>query len=183
MNKENTLKAAEIMRRAAEGEIVQSRRSGAHELAADGHWAMSIKPLWDFRRWEYRILEFPDPPKGEQWHNPHKLNATQVGVHEGFRLLLESEEIPEISEVWDSGWEKSHWSGPNQIPAKKNVWTRRTKDTLPEKKPPSTPEEAFKQSGFDCGEDIWFKEDTFTSGWKAAIKFVNSQQKHQYNEG
>ncbi len=36
--------------------------------------------------------EFPQPPEGKEWHNPENLTPEQVGVSEGWRLLLKDAE-------------------------------------------------------------------------------------------
>jgi len=38
-----------------------------------------------------KTVRFPEPPAGEQWNNPGKLSAEQVGIQDGWRLLLKSE--------------------------------------------------------------------------------------------
>lgn len=86
MNKTETLQAAEVMRRAAEGEMVElTRRDYLQWRIEPGH------PGFNWVAFDYRILDFPPPPQGQKWHNPANLNATQVGVHEGWRLLLDGE--------------------------------------------------------------------------------------------
>ena len=55
-------------------------------------------------------VKFPDPPDGEQWHNTDNLTAEQVGIEDGWRLLLVSEIYERThyikSRVWviGSGW-------------------------------------------------------------------------------
>jgi len=40
---------------------------------------------------EIKVIPFPSPPDGEEWQNPDKLTAEQVGIDDGWRLLLVSE--------------------------------------------------------------------------------------------
>lgn len=103
MNKTEILQAAEIMRRAAEGEVVKCRKK--QPLSQWTHFYQDFIP-WDWQHADYRILDFPSPPPNNVWHNPSSLNATQVGVHEGWRLLLESE--------IDGGrrWDCEQWFAP-----------------------------------------------------------------------
>jgi len=58
------------------------------------------------------IAKFPEPPEGEEWHNPDKLTPEQVGVDDGWRLLLVSELAKDrdavigdmlLSKGWDKG--------------------------------------------------------------------------------
>lgn len=164
MNKSETLRAAEIMRRAAEGEIVEFR------FKSRGNWDSATSPIWNWMEKEYRILEFPEPPKGESYHNPHNLNATQVGVHEGFRLLLKSE----LDEEWHTGtefkndgaeWRYSRGNKSNHC----KTSTLRTKAPLPEKRLPSTQEEAslayMESKGFNELTDQ--ERDAVHFGWNA----------------
>lgn len=39
-------------------------------------------------------LNLSNPPVGEEWHNPLNLSAGQVGLNDGYRLLLKSEMPP-----------------------------------------------------------------------------------------
>jgi len=58
--------------------------------------------------------QFPEPPTGEQWHNPGKLSPHVVGVQGGWRLLLVSEvegrhrrgalTAKDVEIYWHSGW-------------------------------------------------------------------------------
>jgi len=50
---------------------------------------------WSNPGLNFRIkpLEFPEPPVGEQWHNPAGVTAEQVEIDKGYRLLTKSENL------------------------------------------------------------------------------------------
>ena len=55
-----------------------------------------------------KAIAFPDAPDGEEWQNPDNLTAEQVGIEDGFRLILESER-PNLQpgfkcEGWSGAW-------------------------------------------------------------------------------
>jgi hypothetical protein len=80
---------------------------------------------------EYRIKPetFPPAPEGTAWHNPENLTPEQVGVSEGWRLLLEDERVYQQ----DQCFENRHWLGTcNYEHGKMNRrLTYRTKRPLP----------------------------------------------------
>lgn len=92
-----------------------------HFGIADGIWRhkSSISPeIILLHRDRYRIKQerFPEPPDGEQWHNPANLTPEQVGVKDGWRLALVSEVSTTIAlcgkvEMWRfKKWDRSeHW--------------------------------------------------------------------------
>lgn len=63
--------------------------------------------------WRIEEVKMPEPPKGEEWHNPFNLTAEQFGVHLGYRPLLVSEvdganrqinmDIEQLGDGWHSG--------------------------------------------------------------------------------
>lgn len=135
MNKEQLLKAAEVMRRAAEGEIVEVHQTDGWKIIRWG------EPTWNWGSYDYRILDFPPG----NWHNPTALNATQVGVHKGWRLLLVEEtsgkdKIPENFECHDRGWEPRGRIFYHAQWALFPTHTYRTKSPLP-----SPPVDAFDE--------------------------------------
>lgn len=102
-----------------------------------GYWILQPIPSWDWFQYDYRIKEekFPDPPEGEGWHNPGNLTCSEIGVENGYRLLLKSE-IKEADpcdnkiEKWrrtSETWDNSGWVGSL------NSETYRTKNPLPSK--------------------------------------------------
>ncbi len=140
MNKEELKQAAEVMKRAADGEMVECR----HRSYADSAWAkaqqFSEGICWNWTSWEWRILDFPPPPEGQQWHNPAGLNATQVGVHQGWRLMTHKEFgiVPADMEAFDG----VRWC---QIPDI-TVWYSLNKVTFRTKAPlPSPKVDAFDE--------------------------------------
>jgi len=50
-----------------------------------------IENIKDGNEIRLKVIAFPDAPDGEEWHNPDKLTAEQVGIEDGWRLLLVSE--------------------------------------------------------------------------------------------
>jgi hypothetical protein len=74
---------------------------------------------------------FPEPPAGEEWHNPDELSPEQVGVNDGWRLLLESEtqedERVDYIELWSP--EHRHFTSGKYYPT--DSQTFRTKRPLP----------------------------------------------------
>lgn len=79
---------AELKAAHARGETIQCNMGNV------GWWDISL-PLWTYPVSSYRIkpLSFPEPPEAQAWHNPDGLNAEQIGVNDGWRLLLDGEEI------------------------------------------------------------------------------------------
>lgn len=80
------------------------------------------------------VDSFDDPPDGQEWHNPAGLTPEQVGVQDGWRLLLKSE----IS--WDGKdylidacdrWATGDWSGRNH--GARLDYTYRTRQPLPQR--------------------------------------------------
>lgn len=60
----------------------------------------------DGRDIRFKQITLPDAPDGEEWNNPDNLTSDQVGIIEGWRLLLKSEIDPARGpiqglEVWD----------------------------------------------------------------------------------
>lgn len=165
MNKTETLQAAEVMRRAAEGELVRAFQYGP--LGPEySSWSKGEQMTWDWKGFGYDVLEFPDPPPNSAWHNPANLTATQVGVHEGWRLLLESE--MDGGRRWDceqwfapSGW--GHLSEESRRPTDlyhkiEPAGVYRTKSPLPEVKADPCEEackHAFPQSWNSSIQTIW----------------------------
>lgn len=166
MNKDQLKQAAEVMRRAAEGEVVITKTGNTEG------WIV-VNPVWDWCKNDYRILDFPSPPEGQKWHNPANLNATQVGVRDGWRLLLESE-VGE--DQWKGGIEymenspTKRWSPfPEKLKYYFSYRTMvyRTKSPLPEVK--ADPYKAAWEATFDprmyphCDMfEAWFRK-----GWDA----------------
>ncbi len=68
-------------------------------------------------RWEIRIQQtpIPNPPDGQQWQNPDNLTAEQIGIDDGWRLLLKSEVDPQGNFaccqpwIWDDHQGGGHW--------------------------------------------------------------------------
>ena len=60
-------------------------------------------------RREIRIKQppIPDPPEGEEWQNPDNLTAEQIGIDDGWRLLLKSEidasRFTKVCQLWTAG--------------------------------------------------------------------------------
>lgn len=83
MNIQETLDAAEVMRRSALGEPAKCRLRGRE------NWSNFTYPAdmmdWDWNRYEYAIAE--PPPHSENAHNPDNLTPLQVETHLGWRLL------------------------------------------------------------------------------------------------
>jgi hypothetical protein len=83
-------------------------------------------------------MEFPQPPEGEEWHNPEGFDTTKVEVDKGYRLLLKSEigekteshplrcKCDTFNRVYKT-WLDGHWGKCSQR-------TYRTKVPLPAKK-------------------------------------------------
>lgn len=111
-----------------------------------GCWILQPTPSWDWFQYDYRIKEekFPDPPEGEEWHNPGNLTLEQVGMKDGWRLAFKSElngklatgcaprELPiGTVEMWCSNAE---WDeGQNGLEGTIKDMTYRTKLPLPAK--------------------------------------------------
>ena len=51
----------------------------------------------------------PDPPDGEEWQNPDNLTAEQIGIDDGWRLLLKSEIDINNSEWVCYSWMQGQW--------------------------------------------------------------------------
>lgn len=95
--------------------------------------------LYETYRTRYPLpeIKFPDPPCGEEWHNPDGLSAAQVGVRDGWRLLVKSEvrvprreHIAHSCEMWRrTRWDSDGWSGTIQSA------TYRTKVPFPARVP------------------------------------------------
>lgn len=66
MNKEQTLKAVEVMRAYAEGNRIECRR---RQRGAIGAWTGVVSPSWDWDEIEYRTK--PEPIEFEVWYNPN----------------------------------------------------------------------------------------------------------------
>lgn len=90
----------------------------------------------------------PDPPDGMKWHNPRNLDARQVEVDKGYRLLLVDERIPDDAEFFGipDGWNKSSCCGGLACGD-----TYRTKKPLPKKGKMLPLEEK------DLSIGVWFK--------------------------
>ena len=50
-----------------------------------------IRELGNESEIRIKAIAFPDAPEGEEWQNPDNLTAEQVGIEDGWRLLLVSE--------------------------------------------------------------------------------------------
>lgn len=166
------------MLRASHGEVVEYR-----DLDGDFWTRCNSDPSWDWQCYAFRILEFPTPPKGEEWHNPHKLTATQVGVHEGWRLLLRSEVNLEMKDAKD-GSRADFYRDGRWFHVKNDRFTfpleysYRTKAPLPKPKPSSEKamELAQKETGWvapDCG---YGEDSAFCDGWGRAISWAKEHK-------
>lgn len=92
------------------------------------------------KRYRIKPQEFPTPPEGEEWHNPDKLTPGQIGVKDGWRLLLESEiglphnHLKNEGKYLDGkclGWEAGEWSGMLNS-GLSSSYTYRTREPLPQ---------------------------------------------------
>lgn len=130
---------AELKAAHAAGKVIQVRY--------DEGWEADRFPNWCLAATEYRIKpaegfseEFPPAPEGHAYHNPENLTPEQVGVSEGWRLLLEDEQAVEGDEVnLPLGWEPTLNYGGH---TKSASLTYRTKRPLPTTPPKLMPLEA-----------------------------------------
>lgn len=157
MNQQELLAASEVMRRAGCGEVVES-----FPRFCDGGWKLTVpwQISWDWLKFDYRIVDFPPPPSGQSWHNLAGLTTTQVGVHEGWRLVLESElgRIPEGAFPWIN----YKWSTESVSYGLNELLTFRTKSPLPVANP-IVPVQT---------EESWIEENcrkTFPDSWNMTI--------------
>lgn len=156
MNQQELLAAAEVMMRAGCGEVV--------EIHTTNGWVAVDSTNWNWGFTDHRILSFPPAPCGQSWHNPTGLTATQVGVHEGWRLLLQTEANVADKDAlkcefyagnfqkWIASGEKSKLAG-----------TYRTKSPLPVATQPSVTNQT---------EESWMKENckkAFPNSWNMTI--------------
>lgn len=163
------------MRRAASGEIVQYKAKS--ETWNSCAWSPDIS--WNWVLWDYRILDFPEPPKGQEWHNPNNHTATKVGVHEGWRLLTEEEYIKgnknhrgDVEYWWHSRGRFAPLGGSCELVKE----TIRTKEPY---KPGPTPEEleedAMEKASTQSAAASWAPETMghqFRNGWKAHAAYL-----------
>lgn len=175
MNPDELKHAAEVMRRAADGEVVEYIQK---ESLVTNQWRILPKESYDhfnFRNYCYKVLDFPPPPDGCQWWNPEKLNATQVGVHEGWRLPIYGHGLPDDAQRWN-GNEWMHREYYNEK-AGSYGWqvdgsTWRTKSPLPSPKVDALQEECQKHWDSRL---MHSHDDTFIAGWNAAAAHFTKQ--------
>ena len=116
------------------------------EMLFDGAWRVWLNPDWSNSVDCYRIkpepapLEFPESPAGRQWHNPEACTPEQVGIADGWRLLLKDEEIRQGDEHW-TAYSTAVWRPSQMVGALNNDCgnTRRTRRPLPQASTLSTP--------------------------------------------
>lgn len=172
MNRTKAAELAEIMKRYANGEVVQWQREGCPQNT----WYHFPEPPFDHSKYIFRVLDFPEPPKGKEWWNPMKLTATNVGVHEGWRLLLEGELRGTYYRVWD--YTNRKWDeglNPWQKSNEGSFYTFRTKAPLP--KPDPTPEELEEAEMRKASKSLGYIEDSFepfVNGWKAHAAYLKT---------
>ncbi len=165
------------MKRAADGEMV----CHVHRFERIEGTDTCEDLCWDWYNFKYEILDFPPPPQGQQWHNPAGLNATQVGVHEGFRLMTNKEFgiVPADMEVFDG----ARWCQIPNITAwySLNKATFRTKAPLPAPKAAEIVltdhdrcEWAWMSLRKERGENLT-RMESFIKGWHAAKEHFSKQ--------
>lgn len=183
MNQQETQKAAEVMKRWSEGERVEAR------LRPHNLWVLlnSSDPPWNWDGCDYRILDFLEPTKGQEWHNPLKFNASKVGVHEGWRLLLKSELMPNPVEYWldyrPGRWDtvtNTDYFGRKLEDLPKKGGTYRTRAPLP--KPEPTPEELEETANQKAWKDFLVhingldafrgEKEALHFGWRAHAAYL-----------
>lgn len=102
-------------------------------------WLDCATPMWFEGEYRIKPEEFPAPPEGQQWHNPQHFTPEQVGVSEGWRLLLVGEQIQkgDMFDNYDRTWVSSSWVG---VPVGGIATdTYRTKRPLPATPPKASP--------------------------------------------
>jgi len=92
-------------------------------------------------------LRLPDPPEGEEWHNPANLTPDQIEVEKGYRLLLKSEiggkpTSQPLEGKCDAFLYGKYWEDENE--GYDEVLTYRTKVPLPVKKIKTTYEYVYE---------------------------------------
>ena len=172
MNTEEIKRASEVMRRASLGEMAESTlRNSALK------WGVHFLPHWDWNECDFRILDFPEPPEGQKWHNPPGLTATQVGVHEGWRLLLDCELDSRVRHDLERFCDGKWLSTPKELfPNPNGVYGLRTKSPLPEVKSDPIKEawERIVRMKLNCSTHET-AEAFFRLGWHNA-------EEHQMNQ-
>jgi len=120
---------------------------------------------------EIRIKQTPIPPApdGDSWQNPDNLTAEQIGIDEGWRLLLKSELVFRDEKICCEGWRTDgKWSRTSPLYSNDTDMTYR----VGAKKYPigmlrdSTDERLLEQKRkdiaqyfMDMGDDEWASND------------------------
>jgi len=128
---------AEFRQARSQGKVIECKRV----VFDSGAWATYTGDFDNLdSRCELRIKpdEFPPAPEGKEWWNRHKLTPKQVGVSDGWRLLLKGETIERNDEFFCSTsfsarqvpWEQTSRYSCGAV-AGDNYDTHRTKRPLP----------------------------------------------------
>lgn len=145
-----------VMQAYQEGYKIEFRFIGA----IGDTWEITHFPTWRWGEFEYRIKEekFPNPPEGEEWHNPENLTPEQVGISKRYRLALKSGIFVGNKrggfDVWTIA---KDWAGG--ISPNISVFTYRTKCPLPSK-PKLVPFEAGDIPAVCWVRQLIFPNDT-----------------------
>jgi hypothetical protein len=105
------------------------------EWSREETWELECnRPIHGIKAVPIEPKEFPAPPEGKAWHNPEKLTPEQVGVSEGWRLLLKNElvEIGDMHSMKNGTWSHSGNHRSSDARGKTaSCLTYRTKRPLP----------------------------------------------------
>lgn len=112
--------------------IDESPLGGVEEWALDGLYSIG-DPYHPRDLINIPPQQIPEPPEGRTWANRANLTAEQIGISEGWRLLLVGEVIPDDYQLWFCGrWDSG--CGMEGCEQRNNADTRRTKQPLPKPK-------------------------------------------------
>jgi hypothetical protein len=106
------------------------------------------------------VCEFPNPPDGEQWHNPRGVTVDQVGF--GYRLRLESETVGRDDDYFHNVQWKLNLSVGQPV-NERGLDTYRTKEPLPKK---------IEMVPLECDDIVpgaVVKESNRTDGWLSVV--------------
>jgi len=114
------------------------------------------------------IPKFPEPPEGESWFNGSDLSADQVGVNDGFRLLLISELYNRECQIEAEGWSdvERKWTKGRFWAVEKSIVTYRVKTAEHPVGSLKPKEEAVK-----CKE-WWLSKIEYKDSWARRYQFA-----------
>ena len=117
---------------------------------------MLIRYLEDGLGIEIQQTPIPDPPDGEEWQNPDSLTAEQIGIDDGWRLLLKSEIDINNSEWVCYSWMQGQWWSGRPVAAVCVMTTNRVraKQYPVGSLKPLTEAEALKQKRDDIADAL-----------------------------